>query len=106
MTATVNRRSAIIPIPALTDENDTALTFGALITPTWTLTTDKGKVINLRENVALTALYVVLTGADTDLYDNNPRRKLTIKATYTSATYGVLNLNTEFEFNINNLVGA
>mgnify|MGYP003438848366 CR=1 FL=1 len=102
----VNQRSAIVAIPVPVDEAGVALTFGQLVSPTWTLTDSNGTIINSRQNVALTALYVVLTGADTDVYSNNLDRRLILKAQYVSATYGTLNLVSEYSFNINDVVGA
>lgn len=104
---TVPERGTIIPIPAFTDEAGVALTIGQLISPTWTLTTSRGAVINSRLNVPLTALYVTLTGDDTAIINSDLDRVLTIKAQYNSATYGNgLNLNEEYEFSINDLVNV
>lgn len=102
---TVNEKSTLIIIPAPVDEAGVALTIGQLTSPTWTLTTSLGAVINSRQNVALAALYIVLTGDDTAIINSDLDRVLTIEAQYDSATYGNgLHLKAEYEFSINDMV--
>ncbi len=99
-TPTPERGTRIITITP-TDEAGTALAFGSLITPTWSLTDRKGNVINSRSGVALTALYVVLTNLDLVLMTDDLWRVVTIEATYNSATYGNgLYLKDQYEFPI------
>jgi len=93
----------IIPIP--TDEAGTALTIGQLTTPVWSLTTRGGLPINSRTNVVLSALYIVLTGDDLAMIQNDPWRVVTIEARYNSATYGNgLYLKDQYEFPVGDLL--
>lgn len=88
------------------DENGTAVTPGTL---TWTLTDTKGRVINSRENVAVSvptsSENVVLYGDDLALSQNDNRtRVFTAYATW-SGTYGAsLPLRNECEFMIESLL--
>lgn len=88
------------------DENGSAVTPGTL---TWTLTDSKGRVINSRENVAVSVPSssedVVLYGNDLALSQNDNRlRVFTVYATW-SGTYGSsLPLRNECEFLIESLI--
>jgi len=102
-TPTAEKSTRII-FPVFTDETPAVLTFGQLITPTWSLTTRSGRFINNRENVVLTTLYVVLTNTDLVMIDDDPWRVVTFEAFYNSATYGNLRVNDQYEFPIAPLV--
>ena len=98
-------RGTRIIIPVFTDETPVVLTFSQLITPTWSLTTRNGRIINSREDEVLTVLYVVLTDEDLVMVDNDPWRVVTFEAFYNSATYGNgLRVNDQYEFPITPLV--
>jgi len=93
-------RSSRIVFPIFTDETPAVLTFGQLITPTWSLTTRSGRIINGREDEVLTALYVILTDDDLVMIDDDPWRVVTFEAFYNSVTYGNLRVNDQYEFPI------
>ena len=98
-------RGTRIIIPTFTDEAGTVLTFGQLTTPIWSLTTKvENQVVNSRSNVALAALYIVLTNSDLAIFSNDLWRIITIECQYNSATYGNgLYLKAQYEFPIEDL---
>lgn len=91
------------------DENDSAITPDTL---QWTLTDNKGNVVNNRSNVSVgspsSTNYIVLKGDDLGITQNRGRtRVLIVEATYTSATYGAdLPLKESAEFIIKDLVSV
>ncbi len=102
--STPERGTRIITL-TFKDEDGTTIPVNNLISPTWTLTTKKHRVIvNSRSAVVLTTAYVVLTGADLAIVDNDLWRILTVETQYNSATYGNnLNLRSQYEFSIEDL---
>jgi hypothetical protein len=80
-----------------------------LVTPTsasWSLYgQDNVTIINSRTDVPLTTRYIVLTANDLALpVPSQPNRRVLVKATYDSATYGSgLKLTAEIHFKIVNL---
>jgi len=103
-TPTAEKSTRII-ILAPVDEAGTALTIGQLTSPVWSLTTRGCLVINSRSSVALSALYIVLSGDDLAMINNDPWRVVTVEAQYNSATYGNgLYLKDQYEFPIADLV--
>jgi hypothetical protein len=87
---------------------------GEAVTPTtavWTLSDDRGNVINSRSDVAISPLastvQIVLTGADLALSANDRgHRRFTVKATYNSSLGSGLALNSEVRFWIEPLVNV
>lgn len=92
---------------APTDEDDNALTFGQLITPTWRLTDRGGTVINSRSAVAMTSLSVVLTGADLAVNATDDLwRVITFQWQYDSNRGDGLYFKDEVQFQIADLAGV
>lgn len=87
---------------------------GAAVVPTsatWTLSDDRGNIINSRENVAIVvaaSVDIVLSGADLALQgsDDSGNRRFTVKATYNSGLGSGLKLNKEVSFDVTDLVNV
>lgn len=86
----------------------------AAVTPsaaTWTLTDTDGRIVNSRENVAITGLStsnaIVLSGADLALPStlNGPQRVLLVEYTYSSSAGSDLPGKAQCVFTIEDLVG-
>ena len=86
---------------------------GAAVIPTassvkWTLTDEKGKVINARSDVAITSaatIVIVLRGADLGEIDSkNTIRIVTVKGTYNSTLGTALEIKDQIQFTLDNLV--
>lgn len=104
--AAKERSTYIVTVPFV-DEDGTAV---APTSATWTLSDDRGNIINSRENVAITpasTVQIVLTGADLALSENdNGVRKLTVEAVYTSSLGSGLTLNEEVTIPVLDLVNV
>jgi len=87
---------------------------GVKVTPTtitWSLSDEKGSIINGRQNISVTPatnpVVIKLNGPDTQFVaggSDTGKRVLSIYAQYTDATLGTMNLPQEFPFDIEHLV--
>ena len=75
----------------------------------WSLSNDKGKIINNREDVSVTpagTVNIVLTGDDLAIGSDGQIREVSIEATYNSTRGTGLSLKGRCTFNIENLVAV
>jgi hypothetical protein len=91
---------------SFTDENGDALVPDSL---TWTLTDERGAVMNSREDVSMSvdsSVTIVLSGDDLAIGDNGTRRVLTLEYVYTSDLGASLPDKHEVAFTITDLIAV
>lgn len=85
---------------------------GAQVVPetiVWSLSNDKGKIINNREDISVTpasTINIVLTGADLAIGNDGQIREVAVEATYNSTRGTGLHLKGRCTFNIENLAAV
>lgn len=98
--------STYVITATFTDEDGTSVVPSSV---TWTLTDNRGNVINSRSAVSATpaaSIDIVLTGDDLAIGTNGTDRVVTIDATYNSDAGTGLKLKEECEFSIHNLLNV
>lgn len=98
--------STYVVTAAFTDEDGTVVTPSSV---TWTLTDNRGNIINNRNAVSATpgtSIDIVLTGDDLAIGTNGEERTVTIDATYNSDLGSGLKLKDECTFKIHNLLNV